>query len=361
VRSEGTSTRSRLEWDSSRTIFDVPAKEARKAELETATARPDFWQDSESAREVLDELTQIKNWLDPLSDLRERCGDLGALVELAEEEGGDAETAALAELEVVRKLLEELEFRKMLSGKDDERNAILSIHSGAGGTDSQDWAQMLLRMYLAWADRRGYETQLLDSQPGDEAGLKSADALVRGAYAFGYLRAEVGVHRLVRLSPFDTGHRRHTSFASVAVYPEVDGGVEIEIDESDIRLDFFRASGPGGQHVNKSSTAVRLTHAPSGIVVSCQNERSQFRNRENAMKILRSRLYALHEEEERKRQAEAAAEKKEIAWGSQIRSYVLHPYQMVKDNRTGVETSDVDGVLDGDLDAFIEAYLKSTE
>lgn len=361
MRSEGTSTRWRLESDSSRTIFDVPSKEARKAELEKLTARPDFWQDSDAAKEVLDELTQIKNWLDPLSELRRACADLGALVELAEEGSEDAEAEAVDEVERIRGLLSDLEFRKMLSGKDDERNAILSVHSGAGGTDSQDWAQMLLRMYVAWAERRGFETQLMDVQPGDEAGIKSADVLVKGSYAFGYLRAEIGVHRLVRLSPFDAGHRRHTSFASVAVYPEVDGGIEIEIDESDLKLDFFRASGPGGQHVNKSSTAVRLTHVPTGIVVSCQNERSQFRNRENAMKILRAKLYALHEEEERKRQAKAAAEKKEIAWGSQIRSYVLHPYQMVKDNRTGVETSDVDGVLDGSLDEFIEAYLKSTE
>ncbi len=249
----------------------------------------------------------------------------------------------------------------MLSGKDDARNAILAIHPGAGGTDSQDWAQMLFRMYRGWADRRGYETEALDVQPGEEAGIKSATVLIKGAYAFGYLRAEIGVHRLVRRSPFDAAHRRHTSFASVAAYPEVDESVEIDIRDSDIKLDFFRASGPGGQHVNKSSTAVRITHLPTGIVVSCQSERSQFRNRENATKVLRSRLYALHEEQERKKRKEAEGKKMEIAWGSQIRSYVIHPYQMVKDNRTGVETSDVDGVLDGNLDAFIEAYLKSTE
>jgi peptide chain release factor 2 len=219
---------------------------------------------------------------------------------------------------------------------------------------------MLLRMYSAWADKRGFETEVIDLQPGDEAGIKSATMLVQGPFAYGYLRAEAGVHRLVRLSPFDAAHRRHTSFASVAAYPEVDDDVEIEISDADIKLDFFRASGPGGQHVNKSSTAVRITHIPSGIVVSSQAERSQFRNRENAMKVLRSRLYALREEEQRKQQEEAAGDKQEIAWGSQIRSYVLHPYQLVKDTRTGVETSNIDAVLDGDIDEFIEAYLKAT-
>jgi len=279
---------------------------------------------------------------------------------MADEEGGEAEAEAVLELERIERQLRDLELRKMLSGKDDERNAILSVHPGAGGVDSQDWAAMLFRMYTAWAERRGFEVQTIDVQTADEAGIKSGTAIVRGPYAYGYLRAEIGVHRLVRLSPFDAAHRRHTSFASMAAYPEVDDSVEVEIDESDVRMDVFRASGPGGQHVNKSSTAVRLTHEPSGIVVSCQSERSQFRNRENAMKILKARLYALYEEERRKKQQEAEGEKLEIAWGSQIRSYVVHPYQLVKDNRTGVETSDVTAVLDGALDPFIEAYLKST-
>ncbi len=248
----------------------------------------------------------------------------------------------------------------MLSGKDDERNAIVSVHPGAGGVDSQDWAGMLFRMYTAWAERRGFDVEILDVQSADEAGVKSATAVVRGPFAYGYMRAEIGVHRLVRLSPFDAAHRRHTSFASMAAYPDIDDTIEIEINEADVRMDVFRASGPGGQHVNKSSTAVRLTHEPTGIVVSCQSERSQFRNRENAMKILKARLYALREEEQRKKQQEAEGEKLEIAWGSQIRSYVVHPYQLVKDTRTGVETSDVDAVLNGALDPFIEAYLKST-
>jgi len=310
---------------------------------------------------VFDELNAIKAWTQPLAELRSECDDLSALIELAEEEGGEALDETASGLDAVEKRLRELELRKMLSGGDDERNAILAIHPGAGGTDSADWAQMLLRMYLAWAETRGLETQTIDVQPGEGAGIKSATILVRGPFAYGYLRAEVGVHRLVRLSPFDAAHRRHTSFASVAAYPEVNDDIEVEIDESDIRVDFYKASGPGGQHVNKSSTAVRLTHEPSGIVVTCQNERSQYRNRLNAMKVLRSRLYALHEEERRKEQAEAAGEKMDIAWGSQIRSYVMHPYQLVKDNRTGMETSDVNGVLDGDLDRFIEAYLKATE
>ncbi len=279
---------------------------------------------------------------------------------MAEEEGGEAATEAESELARLEEELRGLELRKMLSGKDDERNAIVSVHPGAGGADSQDWAGMLFRMYTAWAERRGFEVETIDVQTADEAGIKSGTAIVRGPYAYGYLRAEIGVHRLVRLSPFDAAHRRHTSFASMAAYPEIDDTVEVEISDSDVRMDVFRASGPGGQHVNKSSTAVRLTHEPSGIVVSCQSERSQFRNRENAMKILKARLYALHEEERRKKQQEAESEKLEIAWGSQIRSYVVHPYQLVKDNRTGVETSDVSGVLDGALDPFIEAYLKST-
>jgi peptide chain release factor 2 len=322
---------------------------------------PDFWSDASAAKDVFDELNAIKAWTRPLAELRAECEDLSALVEMADEEGGEAGDAATSGLKALEKKLRDLELRKMLSGDDDEGNAILAIHPGAGGTDSADWAQMLFRMYLAWAERRGYEIKPMDVQPGDEAGVKSATVLVKGPFAYGYLRAEIGVHRLVRLSPFDAAHRRHTSFASVAAYPEVADDVEIEIDESDLRVDFYKASGPGGQHVNKSSTAVRITHAPSGIVVTCQNERSQYRNRENAMKVLRSRLYTLREEEQRKEQAQAEGEKMDIAWGSQIRSYVMHPYQLVKDNRTGQETSDVGGVLDGDLDAFIEAYLKATE
>jgi peptide chain release factor 2 len=309
---------------------------------------------------VAGRIAALKAWIEPVAGLRDRLEDARALVEMADEEGGEAAAEADGMLARIESELRDLELRKMLSGKDDERNAIVSVHPGAGGTDSQDWAGMLFRMYTAWAERRGFEVETIDVQPADEAGIKSGTAIIRGPYAYGYLRAEIGVHRLVRLSPFDAAHRRHTSFASMAAYPEVGDAVEIEINEADIRVDVFRASGPGGQHVNKSSTAIRLTHEPTGIVVSCQSERSQFRNRENAMKVLKSRIYALREEERRKKQKEAEGEKLDIAWGSQIRSYVVHPYQLVKDNRTGVETSDVNGVLDGALDPFIEAYLKST-
>ncbi len=337
------------------------SKRKRKAALEEATAVSDFWQDAERAKAVMDELGSLREWLGPLSGLRDEGEDLSALIEMADEEGGEAEEEAWHHIQGIEGRLRELELRKMLSGKDDEKNAIVSIHPGAGGTDSQDWAQMLVRMYLAWAERRQYEVEMMDLQSGDEAGVKSATFLLKGHYAFGHMRAEIGVHRLVRLSPFDAAHRRHTSFASVAAYPEVAETADIEIRDSDVELEFFRASGPGGQHVNKSSTAVRIRHVPSGIVVSCQNERSQFRNRENAMKVLRARLYAMREEELRKKQQAEQGEKMEIAWGSQIRSYVLHPYRMVKDLRTSVERSDVDRVLDGDIDEFIEAYLKQTE
>jgi peptide chain release factor 2 len=253
--------------------------------------------------------------------------------------------------------LRQLELQLKLSGSDDDKNALLTIHPGAGGTESQDWAEALLRMYLRWGERRGFATELLDRLDGEEAGIKSATIAIRGDYAYGYLNGESGVHRLVRISPFDAASRRHTSFASVFVIPEVDDDVEIEIEDGDLRVDTYRASGAGGQHVNKTESAVRITHLPSGIVASCQNERSQHKNRATAMKILRARLYDM---ELRKREEEAAAvedAKKDIAWGSQIRSYVLHPYRMVKDHRTEVEVGDADRVLDGDVDPFIEAWL----
>jgi peptide chain release factor 2 len=242
----------------------------------------------------------------------------------------------------------------------DESNAIVTIHPGAGGTESQDWAQMLLRMYLRWAERKGYRTKMLELQPGEEAGIKSATFLVEGPYAYGYLRTEAGVHRLVRISPFDASRRRHTSFCAVLVCPEIQDDIKVEVREEDLRIDTFRASGAGGQHVNKTSSAVRITHLPTGIVVSCQNERSQHRNREVAMKILRARLYELSLRERQEKLQELMGERKDIAWGSQIRSYVLQPYRLVKDHRTGLQSGNVEAVLDGDLDAFIEAALKHT-
>jgi len=251
----------------------------------------------------------------------------------------------------------ELEFKKMLSGDNDPNNAFLSIHAGAGGTEAQDWASMLLRMYLRWAERRGYTSEIVDMLEGEEAGIKSVTVLVSGDYAYGYLKAEVGIHRLVRISPFDANARRHTSFASVFVYPDVEDTIEIVIDEKDIRVDTFRASGAGGQHVNKTSSAVRITHLPTNIVVQCQNERSQHMNRAMAMKMLRARLYELEMKEREKERQKLEASKKQIAWGSQIRSYILQPYQMVKDHRTELEIGNVNAVLDGEIDPFIQTFL----
>jgi peptide chain release factor 2 len=276
----------------------------------------------------------------------------------------EADPALLAETEErlaeVEKGVRGIEFHKMLSGVRDPGNAILAINAGAGGTEAQDWAEMLLRMYLRWAEKRDYEAEVVDLQPGDEAGLKSATVTVSGAYAYGYLKAEAGVHRLVRISPFDAQARRHTSFSSVAVYPEAEEDEAIEVDEKDLRVDVFRASGAGGQHVNKTESAVRLTHLPTGIVVSCQSERSQHKNRSNAMRVLKSRLLEAQRLEREKEKAAQEAEKMEIAWGSQIRSYVLQPYQKIKDHRTNFEEGNVQRVLDGDLDAFIEEYLLYT-
>ena len=260
-------------------------------------------------------------------------------------------------LDELVKELEEFEFSALLSGPDDHRHAILTIHPGAGGTESQDWADMLFRMYNRWIERRKFTAELMDYQPGDEAGLKSATLRVKGEFVYGFLKAESGVHRLVRISPFDANARRHTSFASVHVYPVVEGNLDIEIKEDDIRIDTFRASGAGGQHVNKTSSAVRITHIPTGIVVSCQSERSQHRNKEAAFTVLKARLYQLKKEEETRKMEKYEKAKKKIEWGSQIRSYVFHPYNMVKDHRTAVETGDVQGVMDGAIDRFIEAYL----
>jgi len=271
---------------------------------------------------------------------------------------GEAVDTELQEaLETLEAEVESGEIRKMLGGEHDQRNAIVTIHPGAGGTESQDWAEMLLRMYLKWTERRGFKREIIDQQPGDEAGLKSVTFSVSGEYAYGLLLAEAGVHRLVRISPFDQAARRHTSFASVFVWPELDDDVDLEIDEKDLRIDTYRSSGAGGQHVNVTDSAVRITHLPTGIVVSCQNERSQHKNRAQAMRVLRARLYDLRMKAQQEKLAQLGGEKKEIAFGSQIRSYVLHPYQMVKDHRTKMEVGDVTRVLDGDLDGFIKTYL----
>jgi len=286
--------------------------------------------------------------------------DLEAAVELIEEDadlGEELLAESVPQLREAEKSLDALEMESLLGDEADARNAIVSIHPGAGGTESQDWAQILLRMYLRWAERRGFETEMLDHQYGDEAGIKGATVAFEGAYAYGYLKAETGVHRLVRISPFDASSRRHTSFASVFAYPEVEDDIEVDIDEKDLRIDTFRSSGAGGQHVNVTDSAVRITHLPTGIVVSCQNERSQHKNKSTAMRILRARLFEQMKREKEEEQEKIQGEKKEIAWGNQIRSYVLQPYRMIKDHRTGYESGNVDAVLDGDLDDFIQAYL----
>jgi len=280
------------------------------------------------------------------------------LFEIASEEQDERAWKEIqTELEMIKVSLRAEELKRMLSSEQDPMNAILSIHAGAGGTEAQDWAEMLLRMYLRWAERKGFQTTIIDYLPGDEAGVKSVTWTLRGDYAYGYAKAEIGIHRLVRISPFDAGARRHTSFASVFVFPEVDDRIEIEIDEKDLRIDTYRSTGAGGQHVNKTDSAVRITHLPTGIVVQCQNERSQHKNKAMAMKYLRSRLYEKKLREQNDRLDEINKTKKDIAWGSQIRSYVLHPYKMVKDHRTNIETGNVNRVLDGDIDDFIEAYL----
>jgi len=286
--------------------------------------------------------------------------DNKVLFDLAQEESDEStEIEVEKNLGQIEKGISGLELQQMLQEEDDHSDAIVVIHSGAGGTEAQDWVSMLLRMYLRWAEKNDYRTGLIDTLPGEEAGIKNVTFTVTGKYAYGFLKAEIGVHRLVRISPFDAGRRRHTSFASVFVYPDVEDDIDIEVNESDIRVDTYRSSGAGGQHVNKTDSAVRITHIPSGIVVQCQNERSQHKNRAMAMKVLKARLYESHIEEKNQKMQEVNADKKEIAWGSQIRSYILQPYRLVKDHRTGIDIGNVDAVLDGDIDSFINAYLLS--
>ena len=320
-----------------------------------------FWDNQDQRREVIAESNRLKRWVDPWNELDGKASDLvelGALLQA--EPDDDLEAEWLAEVEEIDRQSQALEVRTMLQGSDDHRGALLTVHPGAGGLESQDWAQMLTRMYTRWAERRGYSVNVLDMQPGEEAGIKSATLEVSGEDAYGYRKAEKGVHRLVRISPFDAQSRRHTSFASVFVYPEVDDEIEIEIDESDLRIDTFRASGAGGQHVNKTDSAIRITHVPTGIVVSCQQERSQHKNRATAMKMLKAGLYERALEEQEKEKAELEATKTEIGWGNQIRSYVFQPYTMVNDHRTELKVGDVNKVMDGDLDPFIEAFLKQS-
>jgi peptide chain release factor 2 len=318
----------------------------------------EFWEDQKRSEGTLREVSALKSKLEPLRALVQQLKDSEEILELAREED---DTALVADVEKDLTALEpglaELEVVTLFSGPDDERAAILDINSGAGGTESMDWAEMLLRMYTRFAEARGFSVRQLEISPGEEAGIKSASIEIKGDHAFGLLKSESGVHRLVRISPFDANSRRHTSFASVFVYPEIEDDIEVEIRDEDIEIDTYRASGAGGQHVNKTDSAVRITHTPTGMVVQCQSERSQFRNKESALKMLRAKLYHRRMEEERAKRDKMMESQKDIAWGSQIRSYVLHPYNMVKDHRTDVQTSNTQAVLDGDLIDFIEAYL----
>ena len=326
--------------------------------MEKQSSEPNFWDDNEKAQEILKKLTTEKSWTNDWDTIHNKIEELAILLDLAREENDEKTFNEISdELKQTEVLVENLELRQMLGNEDDIKNAILTIHPGAGGTESHDWAEMLFRMYLRYAQNQGFTTNVLDLQAGEEAGIKSATVEIQGEYAYGYLQAEAGVHRLVRISPFDANKRRHTSFASVFVYPEIEENIEVTVDPNDLRIDTYRASGAGGQHVNKTSSAIRITHIPTGIVVQCQNERSQHQNKANAMKILMSKLYQHQKEEEDKKLKDIENQKKEIAWGSQIRSYVFHPYNMVKDHRTGVETSNVQSVMDGELDEFIKAYL----
>ena len=341
-------------------VFDVPSLTARQNQLLEQSSKPDFWDRPEAAQTILKEQDRIRAQLAGYDKLKKMVDEARVFFDMAEEDGAEDSEAAretAAALNSAREELERQELQVMLGGEYDRLGAIVSIHPGAGGMEAQDWAEMLLRLYMRWAERHGFKTDLADLQPGEGAGIKSATFEVDGDYAYGYLKAEAGIHRLVRISPYDANARRHTSFASMFVFPAIDDKVEVTINPADLKVDTFRASGAGGQHVNKTDSAVRMTHIPTGIVVSCQNERSQHKNRAMAMKILRSRLFELEQRKKKEELEKFSKEKKDIAWGSQIRSYVLQPYQLVKDHRTGVENGNTAAVLDGDIDSFIEGFL----
>jgi peptide chain release factor 2 len=352
----------RSDWSCCGGIFDLEEKRKTLAALEERMARGDFWDDRQSAEQATREARRHRDTIGSWETLKKQLDDLTELMGMAADEDDQSTLAELErETEALAARVDDLEFRTMLSDEDDPKSAILVIHSGAGGTEAADWAEMLMRMYVRWAERNGFQCEMMDLQPGDEAGIKGATIEIQGEYAYGYLKAEAGVHRLVRISPFDSNSRRHTSFASVFVYPEVDEKVEVELKEEELKIDVYRSGGAGGQHVNKTSSAVRITHLPTGIVVQCQNERSQFKNKSMALKVLAARVYQHHKQEEQKRLDAVESTKKSIEFGSQIRSYVFHPYNLVKDHRTEYETANVQAVMDGDLEGFIKAFLTQAQ
>ncbi len=341
-------------------VFDIPAKEEQIRKLEAESGRSDFWNDQAEAQKKMRELDSLKSTVELWNGLGKEIEDALEMLELVSEEGDESALSDLeAEMEDLEKRLADHEFQLALSGKHDKDDAILAIHAGAGGTEAQDWASMLLRMYLRWAEKHGYKTNIVDHLDGEEAGIKRAVVEVRGPWAYGYLKSERGVHRLVRLSPFDAAHRRHTSFALVEVMPLIEDDIEVNIDPKDLKIDVYRSAGAGGQNVQKNATAVRITHLPTGIVVTCQNERSQLQNKETALKILRGKLYNIELQKLEEQKAKLKGKHVDAGWGNQIRSYVLHPYHMVKDLRTGYETGNTDAVLDGEIDDFIKAWLES--
>ncbi len=339
-------------------IFDVPSLIEHLKKIEKKLLNENLWDKPADAQEILKDKASTENSIEPFNSIVRKFEDLNILLELSEEEDGKSllEDAEHGVQELLSDL-DDMELRSTLSLKEDKNNAILTVNPGAGGTESQDWAQILMRMYMRWAERSGFKIEVAELLPGDEAGIKSATLTISGQYAYGYLKAEAGVHRLVRISPFDANKRRHTSFAAILVFPEVSEDIDIEIRDDELRIDTYRASGAGGQHVNKTDSAVRITHLPTGIVSSCQNQRSQLKNKESALKILKSRLYAIKKKEQDEKMVEFIGEKKDIAWGSQIRSYTLQPYQLIKDHRTGYESGNVNSVLDGNIDDFIKEYL----
>jgi peptide chain release factor 2 len=349
----------RSDFETLRESLKIEEKSVSLHKLEQAMQKANFWEQPERAQETVKELKELKGDIQPFREVDNKLSDLEILLDLAEEEEDEATLEEVGrDAETLRARLEKLQLRMLLRGENDHRNAYLSVHAGAGGTESCDWAEMLLRMYKRWIERRGFQLSLIDINPGEEAGIKNAILHVRGSFAYGYLRNELGVHRLVRISPFDFNQRRHTSFAAVDVLPDLGDAIPIEVKENDLRIDTFRSGGAGGQHVNKTDSAVRITHIPTGITVVCQNERSQHSNRRTAMSLLKAKLYRLEEQKREEELSRLYSEKGEIAWGNQIRSYVLHPYNLVKDHRTSTETSNTQAVLDGDIDDFIEAHLK---